>query len=186
MPKIRNIIIFIVIVIALILGYIFFIKPSSSDQANLVSTTASGVSTSTTGTINANATSAVSGDFLALLLNVKTIKLDDAIFSDSAFSSLHDSSITLTPDGTEGRPNPFAQFGNDSVSVATPTSSTTTPTTPTVPTTPATITPTTPKTTTPKTTTPAKKTTTSTAPTTPTTPVPTVPSSSTSQTPTAN
>ena len=48
-----------------------------------------------------------------VLLNVKNIKLDDSIFSDIAFSNLRDSSITLIPDGTEGRPNPFAPIGSD-------------------------------------------------------------------------
>ena len=68
-------------------------------------------------------TSPVGQDFLSLLLNVKNIKLDDSIFSDPAFINLHDSSITLTPDAVVGRPNPFAQFGNDAV-VATPTTPT--------------------------------------------------------------
>ena len=77
---------------------------------------------STEDTNVANEVSAlVAKDFLTLLLSVKNIKLDDAIFFDVAFNSLHDSSITLIPDGTEGRPNPFAQFGNDNVApVVTP------------------------------------------------------------------
>ena len=49
-------------------------------------------------------------DFLNLFSGIKNIKLNDAIFSDPAFNSLRDSSIVLVPDGTEGRPNPFAQF----------------------------------------------------------------------------
>jgi len=115
-PKIRNIIIFVVIAAILVLIYIFFIKPSP-DQSNLVS------SPSTTTLPNMNGTPAASNtttasplgtqDFLTLLLNVKNIKLDDSIFADPAFGSLHDSSIVLVPDATTGRPNPFAQFGND-------------------------------------------------------------------------
>lgn len=58
-------------------------------------------------------TSAIAGDFLNLLLNVKNIRLDDSILRDPSFNNLRDSSITLIPDGNEGRPNPFAQFGND-------------------------------------------------------------------------
>ena len=116
-PKIKNIIIFVVIAAAFILIYIFFIKPSP-DQGSLVSspsgTSLPSVNSSGTDTSIPNGTPMVAKDFLTLLLNVKNIKLDDTIFSDLAFNSLHDSSITLTPDGTEGRPNPFAKFGNDS------------------------------------------------------------------------
>jgi hypothetical protein len=62
-------------------------------------------------------------DFLDLLLNIQSIKLDNAIFSDNAFINIskHDTSIILTPDGTEGRPNPFAPLGADVVAAATPT-----------------------------------------------------------------
>ena len=110
MPKIKNIIIFLIIAIALILIYVFFLKPSS-DQDNLVLTTSG-----TSALPNVDGTSSVTQDFLTLLLNVKNIKLDDSIFSDPAFANLHDSSITLVPDATTGRPNPFAQFGNDTIS----------------------------------------------------------------------
>jgi hypothetical protein len=131
-PKIRNIIIFVVIAAILVLIYIFFIKPSP-DQGNLVS------SPSTTTLPDVNGTPAPASttntallgtqDFLTLLLNVKNIKLDDAIFADPAFGILHDSSIVLVPDATTGRPNPFAQFGND---VAPTVPATNTPTAPVV------------------------------------------------------
>lgn len=106
MPKIKNIIIFIAVALALFLIYFFFIK-SSPDQANLVSSSGAPAP-------NANAPKgnpAVAGDFLTLLLSVSNIKLNDSIFSEPAFNSLHDSSIILVPDDTQGRPNPFAQFG---------------------------------------------------------------------------
>ncbi len=117
-PKIRNIIIFVIIAVAFVLIYIFFIK-SSSPQASLVSSSAStslpDINGSLPGTNTSDKTSLVAKDFLTLLLSVKNIKLVDTIFSDQAFNSLHDSSIILIQDGTEGRPNPFAQFGNDSI-----------------------------------------------------------------------
>ena len=122
-PKFRNIIIFVAIAAVFVLIYVFFIKPSP-EQANLVSTPSNtslpDVNNSSEEAGMPSETSLVAKDFLTLLLNVKNIKLNDAIFIDLAFNSLHDSSITLTPDGTEGRPNPFAQFGNDAV-VAPPT-----------------------------------------------------------------
>ncbi len=114
MAKIKNIIIFGVIAIALILVYIFFIKPSP-DTANLVSSTSS-ATTPDTNVVSQN--SAVAQDLLSLLLSVKSIRLDDSIFSDKAFTSLHDSSILLTSPGNEGRPNPFAPIGFDALPVS--------------------------------------------------------------------
>jgi len=129
MPKIRNIIIFIVIGAIFVLIYIFYIKKSPTDTASLISSTPDSAVSTSSGTIENN--SKVAQDFLSLLLNVKSIKLDDTIFSDNAFESLHDSSITLTPDGNEGRPNPFAPLGTDIVAPpaasAPATTSTTTP-----------------------------------------------------------
>jgi hypothetical protein len=119
-PKIKNIIIFVIIAVVFILIYIFFIKPSP-DQASLISspsgTSLPNVNDSGAGTNVPSGNSLVPKNFLTLLLNVKNIKLNDAILSDPVFNSLRDSSIVLTPDGTEGRPNPFAQFGNDSITV---------------------------------------------------------------------
>jgi hypothetical protein len=116
-PKIKNIIIFVIVAAVFILIYIFFIKPSP-DQASLISSSSTSlpdVNGSGANTNIPNGNSLVSQDFLTLLLNVKNIKLNDAILSDPAFNSLRDSSIVLTPDGTEGRLNPFAQFGSDSI-----------------------------------------------------------------------
>jgi hypothetical protein len=115
-PKVKNIIIITAVAVALILVYFFFLKPSAP-QANLVSSAPGAAlpDMSSTGTSTASTTSGtpLPQDFLTLLLNVNNIKLNDSIFSDPAFNNLHDSSITLTPDGTEGRPNPFAQLGED-------------------------------------------------------------------------
>ena len=111
MPKIKNIIIFITIGTVFVLIYIFFIKPAPNDVATLISSSETPI---VSNTVTGNTNEAIAQDFLSLLLNVKNIKLDDAIFSDVAFISLDDSnSITLIPDGTEGRINPFAKFGND-------------------------------------------------------------------------
>lgn len=132
MPKIRNIIIFVAIAAVFVLIYVFVInKNKAPDQGSLVS------SNPTLPNVNgslpdANATAGTSPDvqvFLTQLLNVNNITLIDGIFSDPAFNSLHDSSIILVQDGTEGRPNPFAQFGNDSA----PLSPTNTPITTPVP-----------------------------------------------------
>lgn len=114
MAKIKNIIIFIIIVVILIFIYIYFFK-SKDPEASLTSTSGNAV-LPTTNTSDKNLS--IGKDFLTVLLNVKNIKLDDSIFSDLAFSTLHDSSILLVPDGTEGRPNPFAPIGSDITATA--------------------------------------------------------------------
>jgi predicted permease len=115
-PKIKNIIIFTGIAIIFISIYIFFIKGDEPEN-NLVSSpgTTSFVGSNTKNTTILDQSPALAQDFLSLLLNVRNIKLDDTIFSDSAFNSLRDSSIVLVPDGNEGRPNPFAPLGTDNV-----------------------------------------------------------------------
>jgi hypothetical protein len=101
----------------MVLVYIFFIK-GDGEKTNLTSETSMpAAGTTTTGP----ATTPVGQDFLTLLLNVKNIKLDDSIFSNPAFVSLHDSTILLVPDGNEGRPNPFAPIGTDTTAAVLPT-----------------------------------------------------------------
>ncbi|MFA4975284.1 MAG: hypothetical protein WC839_02855 [Candidatus Paceibacterota bacterium] len=113
--KIKNIIIYVIIGAILILVYIFFIKKSPEVQ-NLIS---SAISTGTTesNVDNSNKNSLIAKDFLALLLNVKKIKLNNSIFSNTVFINLHDSSILLSPSGDEGRSNPFAPIGYEAPSV---------------------------------------------------------------------
>jgi len=108
MSKIKNILIFLVIGVILVFVYLYFFK--STPEASLTSTSGNLVLPTTSAT---DVNLSIGKDFLTVLLNVKNIKLDDNIFSDLAFSSLHDSSILLIPDGTEGRPNPFAPIGSD-------------------------------------------------------------------------
>ena len=96
--------------IVLILVYVFLVK-KSPEQQNLVSISPSGIASDTTDTLDQN--SSISKDLLSVLLSVKSIKLDDSIFSDKAFINLRDSTIVLAPPGPgeEGRSNPFAPIG---------------------------------------------------------------------------
>ncbi len=121
MPKIRNIIIFVSIALVIFLAYLFIINrtPEGPSLVTTASTVLPGVNNGAGSSTDTSVTSKnpfIAKDFLTLLLNVKNIKLEDSIFSDQAFLSLHDSSIVITPDGTEGRANPFAPLGNDPVS----------------------------------------------------------------------
>lgn len=108
--KIKNIIILVAIGLVLVLVYFFFIKKAPEEPA-LVSSNADG--TIVDNSVANSNSSALTKEFLTLLLNVKSININDQIFSDPAFSSLIDSSISILNDGNEGRPNPFAPIGSD-------------------------------------------------------------------------
>ncbi len=107
LAKFKNAIIFISILVVLVLAYFYFIR-GEPEPENLVST--SGPVPLGDSTVPAEA---LDKDFLPLLLNVKNIRLNDSIFNDPAFMSLVDSSIVLTQDSVEGRPNPFAPLGSE-------------------------------------------------------------------------
>ena len=124
--KIKNIILFTAITALLILAYIFFFKKSPVEE-NLVSTNNTGAVSPANNA--ADQTSRTTEDLLSVLLSARSIKLDDSIFSDSAFLRLKDSSIYLNPPTDEGRPNPFAPIGVDNLAPPTPP----TPPTPPVP-----------------------------------------------------
>lgn len=53
-------------------------------------------------------------EILALLADLKSVRLDDSIFSDPVFQSLQDTSVELVLE-PKGRPNPFAPLGQDSL-----------------------------------------------------------------------
>ncbi len=58
-------------------------------------------------------------DFLALLLSVQSIKLNDSFFTSKAFTTLQDFNRPIPPDTNPGRTNPFAPIGQDSSSIST-------------------------------------------------------------------
>ena len=125
--KIKNIIIFTIIAASLILIYIFFIKKAPEEE-NFISS--SNTALSDTNTLQQN--SLIARDFLSVLLSVKSIKLNDTIFSDGAFVQLHDSSILLTSPspGDQGRLNPFAPIGYEAAITPPPPASPASPASP--------------------------------------------------------
>ncbi|MFZ2149829.1 MAG: IPT/TIG domain-containing protein [Minisyncoccia bacterium] len=140
MPKIRNIIIFVSIAAVFVLIYIFFVQKPEAPDTNLVTSSPSSNlpdvgGTNAVGALD-NTQNLVAQEFLTLLLSVRNIKLDDSIFADTAWNSLRDSSIVLVPDGTEGRPNPFAPIGSDKEEVSLDPLLTNLPTEPSPPTAP--------------------------------------------------
>lgn len=113
MSMIKNIIIFLVIAAAIFAGYYFFFRPEGVTPSLVSSAPGASPGATVDKKVVSQNNILIAEDFLALLLNVKTIKLDDAVFLDPVFQNLRDSSITLMQDGTEGRPNPFAKLGSD-------------------------------------------------------------------------
>ena len=122
-PKIKNIIMFVLIGGSLTASYVLFFGGDTEETQIIEQPGTQIIPGDGMGMGNGvgmvpggvNSSGAVS-DFLPVLLNVKGIRLDDSIFVDPAFSTLRDSSILLVPDGTEGRKNPFAPIGFESIS----------------------------------------------------------------------
>lgn len=56
-------------------------------------------------------TQQINREFISILANLQSIRLDDDIFSDPAFQALADNTIRLNQPGNEGRSNPFAPIG---------------------------------------------------------------------------
>ena len=116
-PKVKNILIFVGILVVVVVAYKLIFKSTPATPAK--TTTASLPVTSTTGSTTATGTTqtapkpVVGQEFLSMLLSVKTIRIDDSIFTSSAFESLSDSSIQLVSEDNQGRENPFAPIGSD-------------------------------------------------------------------------
>lgn len=135
-PKLKKIILTILVLVILFVVYAIFIKPDPSEE-NLVTT--EGAQSSEEVKILAN-------QITQALLKIEQIKLDKSIFESELFKSLTDRSQPIAEEPI-GRANPFAPIGEISVSstVKVPSSSTSTSTSTNPP--PATNTPA-PKTTT--------------------------------------
>lgn len=105
-------------------GYVYFMKDDANTSATgLQTTTADGtVQSGEIATSQKSQTAdmgTVGQDFLALLLNVESIKLDDRIFTSKGFTLLQDFNRPIPPDTNPGRPNPFALLGVDGAAVST-------------------------------------------------------------------
>ncbi len=61
---------------------------------------------SSTATLTASESAVISKDLLSSLSNLRTIRLDNSIFSDASFKSLTDFGVVI-PQQAVGRPNPF-------------------------------------------------------------------------------
>lgn len=115
MSKKRNIILFAIIALIIILGFVFFVDKKLKDKEKNLTSSSNAVAPESAQKENNNETkdTALAQNSLSLLLSIQSIKLDDTIFSDPVFYSLRDSSIVLKSDGKAGRPNPFAPIGSE-------------------------------------------------------------------------
>jgi hypothetical protein len=91
----KNILIGIVVVIVLFVGYSVFVKKDPADDAALVSETVGGDENT------------VGREFLTVLLQIKSLKLDESVFADDSFMSLQDFSSVIVAQPV-GRKNPFS------------------------------------------------------------------------------
>jgi hypothetical protein len=104
-------------------GVYFFVikKDEGGSSAGLVSTNTGAAQ----GLQNAPASQSATGSqVVTILRNLSVIKLDDSVFKNPAFALLTDVSISLPPITNQGRRNPFAPVGIDSVTPTTTTTST--------------------------------------------------------------
>jgi hypothetical protein len=144
-PKIKNIIIFVGIGLVLVVLYIVLFNKAPEEENFIVSTTEEERAIDAFSETLPDENSQIAQEFLAELLSIKSLQLDDAIFAGIVFASLKDPDVLIIQDEKEGRPNPFAPIGFGAVPApalpvipTTPTTpgTTTTPVTPSVSTTP--------------------------------------------------
>lgn len=115
--------IFLIFLIVVVFGAIGYVLLSGEEVPSLSLGTATGSSLQTsTGQpvsgLAAQNTAEIDADqigqeFITQLLNIRSIKLREDIFSRPSFVSLTDFTIELIQLGNEGRDNPFAPFGTD-------------------------------------------------------------------------
>jgi hypothetical protein len=117
-PKLKKIIILILIAIILFVVYAVFIKKDPTDTAD--------GSLITGGSVLSEDARAIGNQISQALMRIEQIKLDKNIFTNVIYKTLVDRS---EPIGEEpiGRPNPFAPIGDISVSSTVRTGTTTPP-----------------------------------------------------------
>ena len=91
----KNIVIIVVIIIAAIIGYFYYEGSTPVTNSSLQTTAAS------------DDAQAVGARVLALLNQIRSLKIDTSIFKDPSYMTLRDYSVAI-PQENVGRPNPFA------------------------------------------------------------------------------
>ncbi|MBI5005124.1 MAG: hypothetical protein HZC03_00765 [Candidatus Lloydbacteria bacterium] len=104
----KNSIVIIGAALLIWVGYVTFFQKNTSPNSN--------TGLASENVLTGDSPQAQSGrEILALLLNLKSLKLDASIFSDPSFQSLADFGQNI-PARPHGRGNPFAPIGTGNVS----------------------------------------------------------------------
>ena len=101
LKKYKTVLIILIVVIIAFIGYSMFFTGGGNNGSVLTSQSAS-------------VRGGGDNELLILLVNLKSITLNDALFNDRAFKDLVDFGQQLVPEPT-GRQNPFAPVGSDSI-----------------------------------------------------------------------
>ena len=104
-----NIVISVFVLVAIVVGYLFLNREKETD-VNLKSTSGAVLVLESKADL-----SQTDKEFLDILVNLKTLKLDVSIFANPAFINLSDFGQKLNPE-PKGRPNPFAPLSSPSSS----------------------------------------------------------------------
>jgi hypothetical protein len=120
MNKTLKKIIILVVIFALVgIGASLFLgdqeKTASQLQSLNTGTTAAPLTQNAVTSTAIQDTNEINREFVAMLLNLESIKLTDDIFSEPAFQALADNTVRLNQPGNQGRPNPFAPIGTDNL-----------------------------------------------------------------------
>ena len=109
-PKLKKIILVIVVLGVLFVLYSIFIKPDPTSETLVAGRSGAGTPASQDAQV-------IGTQISQALLKIEQIKLERAIFDNPIFSSLEDRSQQIV-DEPIGRTNPFAPLGDTSVNVS--------------------------------------------------------------------
>lgn len=116
MARFKKIIILAVIIVVVVIGWTALGGKKDTSTSLLSESGTQSVLPGASGEPNNDE---VGKEFLTLLLNLRTIKLDTTVFDRRSFKELRDFTKVLPPQTDVGRPNPFAPIGTDEVPVTT-------------------------------------------------------------------
>lgn len=117
LSKIKKIILFLILAIILFAIYFLFLKPKTQEPNLQTQTAENNSTTENQNEKENNKESILAKEFLNLLLNVKSIEVNQDFFANPIFRNLKDSEVLLSQDKSEGRPNPFAPIGQDNSTI---------------------------------------------------------------------
>lgn len=113
----RLLIIAFVIILICAGGYYYATSGTAPASTGGLQTSTPASASSSSASLDVN-DAALGDKFLSLLLNMRSIKLDQSIFSDPAYLSLRDFTTAIPADTNPGRANPFAPIGSDAAPAA--------------------------------------------------------------------